>query len=196
MADWKGAIADIAALKGQDTSNLPNYVGFLVASQKAWYMLDLSATDTADDDAVVAPNTGAGRWFKSSATTENNAVGGGDVFNGANTTIQNLDSVNNYVIQLTATDTLYQLVVNTQDSSEVKLPRADDLTDFKRFIIVNISDQFFYVKLGSDSTYVRVNGRNISDGYTGQHVEVLYTNTPTGWSILRPFDSTNFDVYS
>lgn len=41
-----------------------NGLAFIVLSKKAWYVCDLGAVDTADDNNVIMPDDGIGRWIK------------------------------------------------------------------------------------------------------------------------------------
>lgn len=71
-AGW--AIADIASLKNIGTDVRSTGYVRLVVSKKAWYIFIETATDTADDDAIVAPTTGNGRWFRVISTVTSNSV--------------------------------------------------------------------------------------------------------------------------
>lgn len=61
------SVPDITALKAIDASI--RVTGYLrsVVSKRAWYMFISTATDVADDNNIIQPTTGTGRWFKSSS---------------------------------------------------------------------------------------------------------------------------------
>lgn len=42
----------------------PNNLVLLSEAEKAWYVYKAASTDSADDDAVLLPDNGIGRWFK------------------------------------------------------------------------------------------------------------------------------------
>jgi hypothetical protein len=60
-------VADLTALKNIDTtsaSDWPDKWAVYVESLKVFYALDRESTATADDDQVVAPSAGFGRWMR------------------------------------------------------------------------------------------------------------------------------------
>jgi hypothetical protein len=61
------SVPDITALKAIDASI--RVTGYLrsVVTKRAWYMFISTATDIADDNNIIQPTTGTGRWFKSSS---------------------------------------------------------------------------------------------------------------------------------
>jgi hypothetical protein len=70
-------VADIAALKAQDTTDAalwPDKWVIYVEAVKYFYALDRESTAAADGDTVIQPTTGAGRWLRKiiQAATENN----------------------------------------------------------------------------------------------------------------------------
>ncbi|MEP0874185.1 hypothetical protein NDA01_31305 [Trichocoleus desertorum AS-A10] len=69
---WGGSLADIAALKAINTTGLENGLGLAVQSKLEWYFLNTSSSATADDDAIVAPTTGPGRWVRKAAGGSSN----------------------------------------------------------------------------------------------------------------------------
>lgn len=57
-------LADITALKAIDSSIRTDGYIRAVGTKKAWYIFFSTASDSADDDIVVQPTSGTGRWFK------------------------------------------------------------------------------------------------------------------------------------
>jgi hypothetical protein len=57
-------LADIAALKAIDASIRTDGYIRAVGTKRAWYIFFSSASDSADDDIIVQPTSGTGRWFK------------------------------------------------------------------------------------------------------------------------------------
>ena len=62
----KPGVADIAALKALNTTSASDYGDkvMLLVENSGLYRLDRESSATADDNFVVAPNTGVGRWIK------------------------------------------------------------------------------------------------------------------------------------
>ncbi|MBD2437372.1 hypothetical protein [Nostoc sp. FACHB-110] len=73
----KYAIADIDALKALTSSQRTDGYARLVKSNPAWYVFIAASTAVADDDLVLEPDDGIGRWLKASG-----AGGGGESFGG------------------------------------------------------------------------------------------------------------------
>lgn len=59
------AVASITALKALPTTDLIDGYGRSVTSKKTWYFYYSGATDTADNDLIVTPDSTTGRWFSS-----------------------------------------------------------------------------------------------------------------------------------
>ena len=57
-------LADIPALKAVDASIRTDGYIRAVGTKRAWYIFFSSASDSADDDNIVQPTFGTGRWFK------------------------------------------------------------------------------------------------------------------------------------
>jgi hypothetical protein len=62
-------LADITALKSIDASIRTDGYIRAVGTKRAWYIFFSSAFDSADDDNIVQPTSGTGRWFKLKALT-------------------------------------------------------------------------------------------------------------------------------
>ncbi len=62
-----GAVADLVALKAIDTSSLPDNITIIVKSL-GFYRFDSTSTLIADDNSVVQPTTGLGRWLNDLAS--------------------------------------------------------------------------------------------------------------------------------
>lgn len=62
----KSGVADITALKALNTTSASDYGDkvMLLVENSGLYRLDRESSATADDNFVVAPNTGVGRWIK------------------------------------------------------------------------------------------------------------------------------------
>jgi len=60
-------VADITALKAIDTTSMGDK-SLINVESKGLYRFDAESTDTGDDDRVVQPTTGSGRWLKMSAS--------------------------------------------------------------------------------------------------------------------------------
>lgn len=62
----KPAVADIAALKALNTTSATAYPDrcLINVEAKGLYRLDRDSSTASDDDRIVAPTTGVGRWFK------------------------------------------------------------------------------------------------------------------------------------
>jgi len=69
----KEAVADVAALKAipnsGDTARVDRDVVF-VDSKNALYQFDSGASDTGDDNLVITPTSGSGRWIKLAKSSE------------------------------------------------------------------------------------------------------------------------------
>jgi len=66
------AVEDINALKNINAfRNLALIVASTPSGDRAWYLFDDTATDVADNENIVAPTIGGGRWFKMNNTTNN-----------------------------------------------------------------------------------------------------------------------------
>jgi len=73
-------VADIAALKTIDTTSMSDKILINVES-KGLYRFDSESSEEGDDDRIVAPTTGSGRWLKMNASINdhnnlNNIQGG------------------------------------------------------------------------------------------------------------------------
>jgi len=73
-------VGDIAGLKAIDTSSLTDKI-LINVETKGLYRFDLESTDTGDDDRIVTPTVGSGRWIKMNASINdhnnlNNIQGG------------------------------------------------------------------------------------------------------------------------
>jgi hypothetical protein len=66
-------VANVTALKAIDTTGLADKV-LIFSEDKGLYRFDEDSTATGDDDGVVDPTTGPGRWIKMSSTSAHNAV--------------------------------------------------------------------------------------------------------------------------
>lgn len=60
----KLAVDTVATLKNLTGSDKIHGLPLVVMSKLAWYVLDLASTEAADDDLIILPNDGVGRWFK------------------------------------------------------------------------------------------------------------------------------------
>jgi len=71
MAIWKGSTATTTELGNIDTSadGFPDAVAVFVKGKESWYYFDESSSESGDGDAIVAPSSGAGRWYKLKAST-------------------------------------------------------------------------------------------------------------------------------
>ena len=71
MAIWKGSTATTTELGNIDTSadGFPDAVAVFVKGKESWYYFDESSSESGDDDTIVAPSSGAGRWYKLKANT-------------------------------------------------------------------------------------------------------------------------------
>ena len=69
MAIWKGSTATTTELGDIDTSvaGFPDAVAVFVKGKKSWYYFDESSSESGDGDTIVAPSSGAGRWYKLSS---------------------------------------------------------------------------------------------------------------------------------
>lgn len=57
-----GAVADLAALKAIDTTDLADNITIIVKTL-GFYRFDSASTATANDSSIVQPTTGGGRWI-------------------------------------------------------------------------------------------------------------------------------------
>jgi hypothetical protein len=66
MAIWKGSTATTTELGDIDTSvaGFPDAVAVFVKGKESWYYFDESSSESGDGDTIVAPSSGAGRWYK------------------------------------------------------------------------------------------------------------------------------------
>ena len=64
--ELKPGVASVTALKAIDTTNADNYKDtcMCLAENSGLYRLDRESVEVADDNFVVAPTTGVGRWIK------------------------------------------------------------------------------------------------------------------------------------
>lgn len=62
-----GAVANLAALKAIDTTNLSDNITIIVKNL-GFYRFDSTSTVTANDDYVVQPTVGSGRWINDLAS--------------------------------------------------------------------------------------------------------------------------------
>lgn len=60
-------VPDITALRAIGSDTRTDGYSKLVISKRAWYIFNSTATDTADNNNIVSPSSGSGRWFKTSA---------------------------------------------------------------------------------------------------------------------------------
>ena len=83
MAIWKGSTATTTELGDIDTSvaGFPDAVAVFVKGKESWYYFDESSSESGDGDTIVAPSSGAGRWYK---------INSGD--SGSSSSILTLDS--------------------------------------------------------------------------------------------------------
>jgi hypothetical protein len=58
-----------AQIKAIDTTTIPN--GLCLASQDvhSWYQYDVSSVEGADNDLILLPDSGTGRWYKMNSST-------------------------------------------------------------------------------------------------------------------------------
>ena len=63
-------VSDVTALKAVDTTSADSYPDKIIVNveDKGLYRLDRDSSETGDDDRVVAPTTGVGRWLKLSSS--------------------------------------------------------------------------------------------------------------------------------
>lgn len=87
-AEVYGSVSDITALKAIGTSVRFDEQIVWVSGKEAWYEFDDSSVATPDDDLVVQPNTGTGRWLKKVG----GGTGGGGSGSGIDTLKQKLDN--------------------------------------------------------------------------------------------------------
>jgi len=65
-----GAVQDVTALKAINTTNADDYPDkvLIPVEDSGLYRLDRESIETADDNRIVQPTTGLGRWFKMSSS--------------------------------------------------------------------------------------------------------------------------------
>ncbi len=65
MANWKGSVADIVALKALSTTNIPDCTPIYVEAQNAWYGFNDSVACAVNNDITCADaNDVGGSWNK------------------------------------------------------------------------------------------------------------------------------------
>ncbi len=71
----KPAVADVTALKALNTTLAATYPDKCLINVEAMglYRLDRDSSDAGDDNRIVAPTTGVGRWFKMSSAINDHA---------------------------------------------------------------------------------------------------------------------------
>lgn len=69
-------VADLTALKAVNTTSAVTYPdkGLVLVEALGLYRLDRDSSATADDNLVIAPTTGVGRWLKMSAPTNDHGL--------------------------------------------------------------------------------------------------------------------------
>lgn len=54
----------LATLKAITGVNKFNGLALIVMAKKAWYVCDIASIESADDDDIILPDDGIGRWYK------------------------------------------------------------------------------------------------------------------------------------
>ena len=69
-------VADLDALKAINTTSATTYPdkGLILVEAIGLYRLDRDSSATADDNLVIAPTTGTGRWYKMSSPTNDHGT--------------------------------------------------------------------------------------------------------------------------
>lgn len=196
------AVQDITALKAIDTTTAADYPdkSLISVEDKGLYRLDRDSSDTGDDDRIVTPTTGVGRWFKMSASINDhnnlsNMQGGSTgernhITNAELTAVQAIDQIyaaadKTKVDFLTVTQAVDLDTIET-DTGLNNTHRGSDGSDHT-YINQDVSS-------GTSPTF---NGANISGIVTGDVDQVhIVCRKGTAGTILqgRPVYITGYNV--
>lgn len=161
-------IATISGLKSLDTSQSKN--PRFVIEKKAWYHLDITdSTTSGDDENVVVPNSGTGRWFKQKAISSNETPLTTEIKN-ANFTAQ---LNHKYYIDASSGVLTCTLPATASLGSKIYLTKIDSNYSIGNRIIIDRNNS----KINGDT-------KNLAIWKPFSTVELEYSNTDVGWVII------------
>lgn len=196
------AVQDITALKAIDTTTAADYPdkSLISVEDKGLYRLDRDSSDAGDDDRIVQPTAGVGRWFKMSASINDhnnlsNMQGG--------TTGERNHITNTELADVQAIDQIYTAAEKSKVGF-LTVTQAVDLDTIETDTGLNNTHR---ASDGSDHTYINqdvssgvaptFNGANISGIVTGDVDQVhIVCRKGTAGTILqgRPVYVTGYNV--
>lgn len=115
---------NVTTLKNIDISDKPLGYTRLVISKYSWYVYVPDSSLEANNDTIVSPNVGAGRWIKNRSTV--NASDVGDLVENIDDRVASLLIAGNN-ITLSYNDTNNQLTINSIASGYVAEQARDDI---------------------------------------------------------------------
>lgn len=163
-------VADITALKTirADTGIFLRFVN----SKLSWYQSTPSSSATGDDDLVVTPNVGTGRWLKQYATT---TFGLSVVNISSNTT---LSTGNLYLVDNTSGNITVTLPSTATATTKLVIFAAIATTVLKKIIVNNNSRKINGVLGNKEITVLN------------DFVELTYISDSVGWIVTQASNST------
>lgn len=162
------AVSNITNLKNVDTST-GNKLRW-VESKRAWYGYDSSSTGTADDENIVLPTSGVGRWHKGEAKNPINGL--------VYTTYTGTQTIN-------ASSNTGLVITSTNGIVTVNLPSSPIAGDTIK--IIHLSSTV------SNVTRINRNGNAIRGStsitgieafQTGTVIDLYYTTSARGWEYV------------